>query len=292
MYNIEVPKIINFIMESFYRFGFWNRGDVATVRETTIKFFYSVYYFLFVISVILGAYQCEDTVETISLTQLGVVASVLFVQLLYIIWRKKDIVNLVNRIGLYSVRSREQQTLINGKLQSFDKIITSGFYFLCLMIFCLSFVVPFLGSEKKLFYNIAFPLDWKSSEFAFWTAFAFFVGGIFVTTVSLLFSILMWYFMFVCGLMFNALGTHISAMGVTTTTIKQLKLSKIEKLELFRRDLIESIKSHIFTEEYFHIIQERLENRLFEDFAFSFLAQVNKSNEFISFRHFHPQNDY
>lgn len=60
------------------------------------------------------------------------------------------------------------------------------------MEICVS-VVPFIGCEKKLFFNIGFPLDYTKSEAGFWIAFAFTFIAVLLFNLSVLFSIMVWY---------------------------------------------------------------------------------------------------
>lgn len=245
MYSVEVPVIINWALRSFYRVGLWHRGDEATVCETIIKLFYSIYHVLFPLSLFARAFS-TDKDESIFLTEMGLVFSVLTFKLFHIIWGKREICTFVDRIGVYSLDDFDQFTLANGTMQSFNKI-TKFFIFIIYLTNTLAvLIVPFLGSEKKLFFNIAFPLDFSSNEFAFWLAFVFLSSEIILSCIAFLFSAFTWYLMITCTLKYEVLGLYIKNIGVRKAVYK----SKAEKENLFLQDLITACNSYTDIKRY------------------------------------------
>lgn len=74
---------------------------------------------------------------------------------------------------MHGVEEKEEFALINNKLKSLMKLVT--IFLSCSVIggFCGAFVKPLLENERKLFFVIGFPLDWRNDEFAYWMAVAF-----------------------------------------------------------------------------------------------------------------------
>lgn len=259
MYSIELHIGIRKIIDGYNRLGLWHRGDDATIKETRIKIFYSIYSLLFPIASLAGAISSDDKDESTFLLEVAILCIIVCVKLFYIIWRKKEIFELLHRIGVYSIKEKEDFIVVDDKLRSFMKWIA---YFYCYAIFMGAFVAliaPFIGSDKKLFFNVSFPLDHKNNEFGFWIAFLFTCTEIFLGVVSFSFSIIVWYLMFNCGLKYEVLGSELENMGVVRTVdadVKKRKISEMEKRNFFKRDLIAGIESHKDINEYTRVSRD------------------------------------
>lgn len=253
MYSIKIHKRINQITTLFYRYGLRNSGQEVTVRETRFKLFYSFYFMMFPISLITGAFSSENRDEFVFLVEAAIMTTVSFVKLLYIIWKKKQILGLLNRICVYSFENSEKFNPIKDKLKNFIKFVTILLSFIYLCVVCGVLVVPFIGADKKLFFNIGFPIDYNNSDVAYCIAFTFFTTEGFLTSIIFLFSVLMWYLMFNCALRYEVLGNQIENMGVFRTVEEascKVRIRDNEKQNSFRRDFKAAIESHKHLIEY------------------------------------------
>lgn len=79
MYSVEIPKGINNIISLFCRIGIWHRGDVATVRETRIKIFYTVSYLVYAASLMTGTFESQNQDEAIFLADIAIARTYRFV---------------------------------------------------------------------------------------------------------------------------------------------------------------------------------------------------------------------
>lgn len=252
MYCIKIPKAITNIMSLFYRLGIWNGQEEPTVRETRIKFFYTVYYLSFPISLLVGAFTNNDTDESIFSAELGIAAVVLSLKFSHIIWKKNQIIEMLTSVGVYSVEDREEFNLVDDKLKKFTKFI-SVLVFMSLTAGSFAAVVPLFGSDKVLFLKIAFPLDWNNSEIAFWIATTYIFTQIFFSAITVLVSTIIWYLMVSCALRYKILGSQITKMGVVRkceATANKDSISVKDKQILFLRDFVAAIDSHQHTREY------------------------------------------
>lgn len=251
MYSIQLPAGINQMIEFLYRFGFWHRGDKATVRETASKLFYTIAIFCFPASLMAGAIETETSDEFIFLTLTAIITTVMSIKLLYLIWKKKEILNFLQRICIHSFKNEMEFTLVDEKLKRVIKIITSFYFSVIFAAITASIVVPFVGSEKKLFYNIGFPLNYKNNEIAFWIALIFSFFEIMLAVVSILFNIFIWYFFLNISLKYDALGIRLSILGENgVAKLAKRKISEKEKQDLFKRDLVAGVESHKNINEY------------------------------------------
>lgn len=247
MYRIHLHKRINQINELFYGFGLWHRRDEVTVRETILKLCYSIYYLLYPLSIMAGVVTTSDTNEALISVLAGIIYSLASIKALYIIWKKKQISELLHRICVFSIEDNEEFTLVSDKLKIFMRFVSFFLSFLLFGSACDLLIVPFLGSEKKLFVNIAFPLDWRNNEIAYWIAFAFVLTeGIFLALTPF-FSVVMWYLMLNCALKYEILGKQFEKMDQMRTadaaTNEQTTTYAIEQ-NLFLRNLFSAIRSH------------------------------------------------
>lgn len=242
MYQIQVHPRIESIISFLHLIGLWNRGDKPTVKEMRTMSFYSVYYFLFPVLLLTQAFISENQDEIIFLIEATAVSFVMLVRLWYLIWNKKRILELMNQICVYTIDDNEENTLINRKLKRLMKFVTVFLAILNFAGFCVVFVLPFIGSERKLFFNVAFPLDWKNDELSYWIAVAFTSVEVVLCAVSLLCPVIIWYLLINCALNYEVLGHRIRCIG--TTKPSKRNISVAEEHELFRRGLIAAVESH------------------------------------------------
>lgn len=245
MYHIKVHEAMDGITLLFYQLRLWHRGNNTIAKENAIKLFYSIYHFLFPISIMIGAVKTENANECISLTQSAILSTVMSVKLSHIIWKKEEILQCLHRFGVYYTEDHEDFTIISRKLNSLMKI--NMFYFFGLMsgVISATLFVPFIGKEKKLFLNIAFPLDYENSNIAYWMAFSFFFTEGILCAISTLFTIIMWYLLLNFSLKWKVLETKLRLIGAIRPIDEgdNVVLEK-EKQNLFRRDMISGIHLH------------------------------------------------
>lgn len=251
MYPVEIPEIIQLSFEAFYRVGLWHRRDVTIMNATAMKLLYSIYHALFPLSLFARAFT-TDKDESIFLIEMGFVFAVLSLKFSYIIWNKNEIIGLVDRIGVYSLDDREQFALANGRMLIFNKVSKLFVVIIYVTNTLAGLIVPFIGHEKKLFFNIAFPLDWTKNELAFWLAFVFLSTEMFLSCVAFLFSVLTWYLMISGCLKYEILGLHIVNMGVNR---KRVNDSKAEKENLFLQDLMVAVDSYAYVKRYQYVFE-------------------------------------
>lgn len=247
MYVVQLDKGMNLLIKFFYLIGFWHHNNDPTLTQIIVKIFYSVYYLLFPISLISGAIKSDNSAESVSLLAIALSNVTLVVKIYYIIWRKKEILEMLNRIGVYFVDDHETFTQINVKLKIFMKFCTAFAFSAALAAFCSIMAhVGYLGRERKLFFNIGFPFDYKSSEVAFWLALAFNSTEEIVAIFIIFFSTVIWYLMIHCAIQYEVLGKKLRTMGVMKTDEKavfKLKASEVEKRNLFSQNLMSGIES-------------------------------------------------
>ncbi len=249
MFRSTVNRNLELFSELLYRIGIWHRHDEETVAERKLKIFYSNFQLVFAILIVTGAIESDDNDVKI-FSVFAVLEMIIFqTKLLYLIRKKKEILEIFNLVCDYSIEGSETYTFVNNKSITFVKFTA---FFLSAIYFCdasILFVVPFVGTERKPFFQFGYPLDWRRNEFAYWAAFVFsVVQGIF-TSIIALFSVLVWYLLANCSWRYEALGYRIKKMGdkAVDGSVKERQISTIEMIEmdnLYNRDLVGAITSY------------------------------------------------
>lgn len=212
MYSIQIRSVINRLTFLFYRIGLWQAGD----GETGIKFFYIIYHLLFIVSLMTGAITNVRREKVIFLVEVAIAAAVVWVKLCLLITKQQEILDLLNRVCVFMIRDNESVTFVNGKLDAFSKFSN---------IFCVTAVVggcfeaivlPCLGSERTLFLEIGFPLDWKNSVIAYLLASVFLLTEYMLSIAVIFSSIIIWYLLLNCSLRYQVLGNDCKNMMLVT----------------------------------------------------------------------------
>lgn len=248
MYRVEVHKFIARVNLIFYRAGVWHQEDEETVAAWILKLFYSIYFFILLVALLAGPLTSDNIDNIIFSLQTSLITTVLLSKLLLIIWRQDEVLELLKRLCVHSVEEHDEFTLINNKLKDLMEFVAAFLSSTYLCGTCCTLVVPLLRKERKLFFEIGFPLDYKNDEFAYWMAVTFIFTEFIIMTVSWLFTVVIWYLMTNCGLRYDVLGQQIKKMGKIKANQLRKKLSDTETDELYRADFLEAIKSHNYKE--------------------------------------------
>lgn len=257
MDSIELHQEINKISYLFEKLGFWHQGDEATPREMRIKFAYSFYCLLFPISLIVGAIGSENTDEMILTFETAILTAVTTIQIWYVIWKKKEILEFLHKICVYSISNKVVFEKVNDKLNRFMKIMKVFMYITFYFGGSATVVLPFIRSERKLFLNLGLPFDYKNNEIAFWIALAFMFTETMMAVLSTLFTIIMWYLLLNCCLRYKVLGDELTNLD-GETTVEGTKHRKGISDSIYMKKLTEGIKSHRYIYEYYLWIGSKL----------------------------------
>lgn len=173
----------------------------------------------------------------------------LTVKLWILVFKQKKVMELLNRICVFSIKGDEELVFFTNKVKKFAKFVTVLTWLTAGSVLG-SVVFPFVGNTKSLIMDIAFPLDWKNSEIGFWMAQIFFVSEVAISGIVLSFSIIIWYLLLHCSLRYKILGADMRSLGRQVTGDGNVKLTEKQQQIIFYRDLGELIKNHIDLKEY------------------------------------------
>ncbi len=248
MYKIELKQTLCRIVEIFYFFGIWQTDEESTIRKAGKKFCYAFVLFLFPIFFATNAILCTDRNESIFSVQLTVLSTVLYVKFLYLVSKKKEILEFLNDKIVYQAMEECQEFgHYNKTIETFLKFIH---FYVFMIIFSALLVIgiklPMWSADKYLPLFITF--SWNNSEIIYWLAFVFVsLSMVFFSVVNLL-TVVIWYIMLNysieyqrLGIKFRNLGWDIKEVSKKKVTKKQLRLPS---RNMFVENLIVLVKNH------------------------------------------------
>ncbi len=284
MQSTQIHKVIDQMITFLYRIRLWHRGDEATVKDLLIKWIYCIYYLMLPISLVMGAINSDNKDDCIFLTEVTIAVAVLSIKFSFLIWRQNQILELLNLICIFIVQDHDDFVLVNKKLLKLMKF-AKVFLIAILAAACFALAIaPFIGNEKSLLFNIAFPFDWRNNEIAYLLVIAFQVSELILSIIVMFFSVMIWYLMLNCSLRYEVLGSGLTKMG------RARKVSDKENQNHFLVDLKALIDNHSHIREYNHVkfnavctfflnnlLDPRLINKLDSFCSDLFLIQIGTS---------------
>ncbi|XP_037032673.1 odorant receptor 94a-like [Bradysia coprophila] len=271
MFHVQIDKVIQQTVSLLYYIGIWHRGDEPTAKELRTKFFYCIYYLMFLVSLVVGSVVSEKEDEAIFLVEASIAIAVLTVKLWYLIWKQKPILDLLNQIGVFSIRYEADVGVFNVKLRQFRKFVL----LVCVMatVACFEVLfVPFVAKKKNLIFEIGFPLDYKNSEIAFWIANSFILTECVLSMITTFFFILIWYLLLSCSLRYNLLGSELKKLGQIISEETNDAISEKRKQIIFMQDLKASIVAHLHLKKLTDDLDSFSSNMFFLQFGTSGLC--------------------
>lgn len=245
MHHVRIHTVINRLISFLYYAGFWHRGDTPAVTEVGMKLFYCIYYFLFLLSLIVGA-TSVSTEQAVFLVQLSISIGVLNIKLWFLVMKQVQIVGFLNRVCVFTIRYNEDAEFANDKLGRFAKFVIVFFVVVLICCFQLAFL-PFFETQKTLVLQIGFPFDYKNNEIAFCFASLFIFSGTFLSMIAAFCSVIIWYLLLSFSLRYEVLGSEFKKIGRT----RGKRMEKhVSAPYVFFQDLKESIDTQIHLRRY------------------------------------------
>lgn len=240
MYRVEVPTTINRIIALFYRIKVWDRYDRTSISSTILKLFQAINYVSFVLSCIIGAAITPHMQEVVFLTDFSILTATHAVRMVYIMWKKAEIVQFIDEIGTHCTDYHGEFVRVRNKTSAFLKF-AEMFVFACSGEVLLAIIFPIISNASII--NIAFP--WEKSGLAFWISHIFVSLGCIYSVIWFLLSVIVWYLMLNCSFKYQLLGNQLQGIGKTNTKVNELKAcSPKQYQQSCLEDLIKAIKTH------------------------------------------------
>lgn len=238
MHYAQVHKHVQRYISVFYRFGIWHRGEKHTIKQTIIKLFYCIYYPMYSVSCLVGAFKNEKLENSIFLVEITFASAILAINFCYLIWKQKEILILLNRVCDFSIKSDDDHQRMTSKIDRFMKFAVAFVIFtfsFCILAVC---GIPLVSSQKSFLVDIAFPLDYKNTEIGFWVAYVFLFTEYIISVICVAFTTMIWYVLYTCSLRTKVLRNDLRTLGRTT---KKGKMTERDKHIQYFQDLKSSI---------------------------------------------------
>lgn len=209
----------------------------------------------------IGAIKSEDMNRSVFTAGNTLGVFVATVKYWFLISKQYQILDLLNRVCVFSIRSADNCKIFNDKLTGFAFVFVF-FVNLTLTASLGSIAATFFGNERSFVAEMAFPLDYRNNEIAFWIAAIFFIGAVFLMIFPHFFSVIIWYLLLVCTLRYEILGNELKNMGRMdknighekdfirrlTKTTKE-KMTERQTVNEFSKDLKNSVAAHLHLRE-------------------------------------------
>lgn len=252
MYTIEVHIRIQSIINGFYFIGLWHDHNQNKFRKGFFKIWHIALFGYYPISLIGGAILSDNNTEPIFLGVMAIVTSVLIVRLYHFVLHMDEILFFI-RMGVHTIKDREEFNEVNDKIKAFIKFVSS--FQLMIVSAVLTMIIialPIISNEKRLPLNIYVPLNWKTNDIYYWLTFAFNTYEASITIVCTFFNVLIWYMMMACMIQYQVLGNEFKNLGFNNQAKQDNKreISVSEKQNAFLHELIQLIKRHQHLQKY------------------------------------------
>ncbi len=201
------------MMSVFRLMRLWrdNESDAYQMGRNIVQFILFLHYLT---SSLIMACTANDGDERRFFSVVSIIIVNVTVRLYYILWKKKEIIELTIHIGTGSFKNRDSFNRVNERTNLFMKFATGMLVMnystnVALIIFRL----PFFATKKQLPVNLYFPFDLEASEFLFWAAYAFVTYEMILCPTCTLMNTIIWYLMMCLAMKYQTLGTDFQVMG-------------------------------------------------------------------------------
>lgn len=240
---IEVPPLINQIISVFYFMRLWRRDHVSYFS----KLVQIVVYMYYPVSLMAAAFTNDDETQQVFSIVASILAYVITARLYYILWKKDEILEFVDKFCSHSILDNDLYNRVNNRISTFMKAILLVELIVTFCIVGLAVTsLPIFTNGKKLPLNVYFPLDWEHNELIYWIAFVLLVYEFVLTLVCMLQTAIVSYLMMCCAIKFETLGIELKNLGYISEekSSNEKFLYTSEKQTLFYAKLIHLIRNH------------------------------------------------
>ena len=119
MHSTRIHRVIDQLISYYRRIGIWHGEDTATVRQFRLKSICCIYYPFLFMSLSIGGITQETLDESIFTVEVSIDVLVVMVKMWILLWKQKEIIRLLNRICVFSIRNDEELAFFNEKVAKF-----------------------------------------------------------------------------------------------------------------------------------------------------------------------------
>lgn len=266
MYSIQLGRTLRQIIYIFYQLGIWQSDEESNFRKIGKKIFYNIFGVLSPMFLATNVVLCYDRNEAIYSAQSTIMASVLYVKLLYLLHKAQEIRQFLNdSIVVHSIENREEYEQTHKSIEKFNGYVRSYFWMLfATAILLIVIKLPIFSTDGGLPGFISF--SWNDSEIIYWVAYFLMTLSLLMYIVSNFLTVLIGYIMLNFAIEYKLLGNKMKNLGVTTVTSAKEQNEKYNKIRkkasiqnsfssvtgsiAFLKNLITLVKAHRNVTEY------------------------------------------
>lgn len=248
MSSTKINPIICLIIDILNKVGIWKKFEESKNREVKRKLLYILSFFPFQILLALYAFLSDDKNQSLFLTEMVIGCMVLNVKLMYLLWKKGEILHFLHdSIDSNSILESGDK-LQAKKIKNFIKFVQAYLFLIATtaVVYTVSFL-PFFSSEKKLPFFITISFEWEYGIIIYWVAYLFLAWGVTLCVLSNLIAAIIWYIMLNYSIQYQKLGSQFRNLGANRTykSVRPIeKMLKLQNQNSFLRDFIGLVKSH------------------------------------------------
>lgn len=178
-YIFKLCDTVYGMIKIYFLMGLWK--DTSNKRVASLsQLFYFISFSFFALSVIVEAYLTDNHDDSIFLVVTNLICTVQVGRLYNIIWKQNKILDMIRAASANSTDDYDTYCVAKDKLK---KLMSLASYFIVTTLFLVAVVVGLPFIKKELIFDIAFPLDYKSSDIGFYVAYTF-VAVMFLVSIS------------------------------------------------------------------------------------------------------------
>lgn len=191
----------------------------------------------------MGVFITEDNDEVVYLIVATIVGIVQICRMYYMIWKQNDIIKSTHENGYHITTDYEVFAVTK---MNYTNILANLFVWIVFFSLAAVIFLPIGSTEKRIMFNIAFPLDYNNSFIAFWMAHVFVSFGFYLSAICCLYVVVVWYLMLNFVIKYRILGSRYKNVGLVKAEERNVQRNILvtEENGVYLKQLIETIKAH------------------------------------------------
>lgn len=233
MYKVEVDPTLCRIIEIFRQIGIWPNEGITEIRKSLIRIFYLLHHFSFDFFIAKSVYEAilsKDINQLVFLVEAQIGVFLITVKLVYLLWRKDEIVKFLNNSLLTHCTNEYNESMIAKqkirKAVAFIKVYTAAL-FLSLSLLVLLPLPIFTGDEKMLPLFVRFDLESDYDIILYWISYTYISATCVLSAIYNSLMLFIWYIMYNYAIEYKLLGHRLKSLGTKTPNTYQQELLQL-----------------------------------------------------------------
>lgn len=222
MYKVKIDQTLCRMIEVYRRLGLWRNEEESDLRSSCIRILYFLQYLGFSLYLLMGtchAYLNKDVNRVAFLFEAQIIVLVLTVKLVYLLWRKDEMLKFLNDpIVAHCTEDYGQLVKVNNKMEKVGllykaytlNVIVSAFFEILLPL------TIFTNDVKMLPAFIRFRMESDYEMIFYCMLYIYGSVSFLISTVYIFFILFIWYIMYNFAIEYKLLGHRFRSLHTTT----------------------------------------------------------------------------